>query len=108
MNDEAVPVTVQIMDNEYRVACPESEHDALRTAAHYLNNQMLEIRETGKILGVERIAVMAALNISYELLKCQREAESLERLTSSRIQELVSKLEGALSKSKPEQQDAPS
>ena len=57
-------VTVKILDKEYQVACPEEQQAALVTSARYLDRQMRAIRDTGKVVGGERIAVMAALNIS--------------------------------------------
>ncbi len=62
-------VTVKILDKEYQVACPEEQEAQLLVSAKYLDKQMRSIRETGKVIGLERIAVMAALNISYELLQ---------------------------------------
>ncbi len=62
-------VTVKILDKEYQVACPEEQEAELLVSAKYLDKQMRSIRETGKVIGLERIAVMAALNISYELLQ---------------------------------------
>ena len=62
-------VTVKILDKDYQVACPEDQETELATSAKYLDKQMRKIRDTGKVIGVERIAVMAALNISYELLQ---------------------------------------
>ena len=59
---------VTIMGREFRVACPEGEKQALLKAVDYLDKKMREIREKGKVIGVERIAIMAALNISNELL----------------------------------------
>jgi cell division protein ZapA len=59
---------VKILDRELRVACPEDERDALLSAVAYLNKKMTEIRDAGKIVNVERIAIMAALNIAHELL----------------------------------------
>jgi cell division protein ZapA len=59
---------VTIMGREFRVACPEDEQAGLLEAVDYLNRKMLEIRDSGKVVGVERIAIMAALNISHELL----------------------------------------
>lgn len=59
---------VKILDRELRVACPEDERDALLSAVTYLNKKMTEIRDAGKIVNVERIAIMAALNIAHELL----------------------------------------
>ena len=67
MSNDTVIVT--LLDKEYQVACPEGQQDALRESANYLNLQMREIRAGGKVIGLERIAVMAALNISNELLK---------------------------------------
>ncbi len=99
MNKEPKPVSLEIMDNLYRVACPESERAALLEAAQYLNNAMQEIRDAGKILGMERVAVIAALNISYDLLKSRRENSDSSDLTSERVQELLHKVENVLSKS---------
>jgi cell division protein ZapA len=59
---------VTILDRELRVACPEEEKQSLLDAVGYLNKKMHEIRDAGKIVNVERIAIMAALNIAHELL----------------------------------------
>ena len=62
-------VTVKILDKDYQVACPEEQEAQLITSAKYLDKQMRGIRDSGKVIGLERIAVMAALNIGYELLE---------------------------------------
>lgn len=62
---------VTIMGRDFRVACPEGEEQALLDAVDYLDRKMNEIRETGKVIGVDRIAVMAALNIAHELLSAR-------------------------------------
>jgi cell division protein ZapA len=59
---------VNILDREFRVACPEDERAELQDAVAYLDKKMREIRDAGKIASVERIAIMAALNIAHELL----------------------------------------
>ncbi|MDX8378948.1 MAG: cell division protein ZapA [Gallionella sp.] len=59
---------VTILDRELRVSCPEEERLALQDAVSYLDKKMHEIRDAGKIVSVERIAIMAALNIANELL----------------------------------------
>ncbi|MGH7948585.1 MAG: cell division protein ZapA [Candidatus Binataceae bacterium] len=56
------------MGREFRIACPEDEQKDLLQAVDYLNRKMDEIRDHGKVIGVERIAIMAALNIANELL----------------------------------------
>ena len=59
---------VTILDREFRVACPDDERTELLDAVAYLDKKMREIRDAGKIASVERIAIMAALNIAHELL----------------------------------------
>jgi len=69
-------VTVKILDKEYQVACPEDQEAELSVSAKYLDKQMRGIRDTGKVIGLERIAVMAALNISYELLQASEQTDT--------------------------------
>jgi cell division protein ZapA len=63
-----VSLDVSIMGREFRVSCPEDEKPGLMQAVAFLDRKMREIRDTGKIVGVERIAIMAAINITHELL----------------------------------------
>ncbi len=64
-------VFVKILDKEYQVACPREERQALIESAQLLDERMKAIRGTGAIIGLERIAVMAALNLSHELLQAR-------------------------------------
>ncbi|MEO5703300.1 MAG: cell division protein ZapA [Gammaproteobacteria bacterium] len=96
----AVPITVHILEKEYRVACGEHEKDVLIASAHYLNGKMKEIRDTGKVIGLERIAVMAALNITHELLQHKSRKEDYTQSLSGRVRSLQDKVEAALSRSK--------
>ena len=61
-------VDVSIMGREFRVSCTDDEYDSLMSAVSFLDRKMREIRDGGKVIGVERIAIMAALNIAHELL----------------------------------------
>ena len=65
---DAKSLQIAIMGREFRVACPEDEQAGLLEAVDYLNRKMLEIRDAGKVIGLERIAIMAALNIAHEFL----------------------------------------
>jgi cell division protein ZapA len=65
---EARSLQITIMGRDFRVACPDDEQSGLLEAVDYLNKKMIEIRDTGKVIGLERIAIMAALNIAVELL----------------------------------------
>jgi cell division protein ZapA len=66
--DKVETLDVKILDRDLRVACPEDERAELLDAVAYLDRKMREIRDTGKVISVERIAIMAALNIAHELL----------------------------------------
>jgi cell division protein ZapA len=68
MSKEARGLDVNIMGREFRVSCTEEERRDLLKAVDYLNAKMREIRDTGKVIGVERVAIMAALNITHEYL----------------------------------------
>lgn len=68
MSADAKGLQINIMGREFRVACPDNEQKGLLEAVDYLNKKMHEIRDNGKLVGLERIAIMAALNIAHELL----------------------------------------
>lgn len=91
-----VQVTVRILDKDYQVACPEDERAALLEAARLLNERMKQIRDGGKVIGVDRIAVMAALNISHELLETRAGRGSGSEQLSRKIHILQEKVEHAL------------
>ena len=68
MSADPKGLQINVMGREFRVACPENEQKGLLEAVDYLNKKMNEIRDNGKVIGLERIAIMAALNIAHELL----------------------------------------
>lgn len=88
-------VTVKILDKEYFVGCPPEERSALLQSAEYLNKQMRDIRDTGKVMGSERIAVMAALNIANELLQLRTHGGAAPEL-ATRLKLLRERVESAL------------
>ena len=71
MSTKAKTLDVSIMGRTYKVACEEHERDALLAAVEYLDAKMSDIKKAGKVASAERIAVMAALNITHELLSCR-------------------------------------
>ena len=92
-------VTVTILDKDYQVTCPEEQEAELVVSASYLDKQMRSIRETGKVIGLERIAVMAALNISHELLQASEhteEAPALESVDDETVCGLSNKIDEAI------------
>ena len=72
MKETQAGMSVSIFGKEFRVSCPEDERDDLLKAAKFLDGKMQEIHSSGKVLGAERCAIMAALNIAHELLKMQQ------------------------------------
>ncbi|WP_295879509.1 cell division protein ZapA [uncultured Thiohalocapsa sp.] len=90
MSDESIPVTVQILDKDYRIACAPGEEQGLMESARLLDKRMREVRQNGRVIGADRIAVMAGLNLIYELMqrnaKAALDIERLARL-QSRIDE---------------------
>jgi cell division protein ZapA len=70
-------LSLSILDREYRLACTEEEKPALLACARYVDDKMRAIREGGKVMGADRIAVMAALQIAHEMFNA-RSGEGLE------------------------------
>lgn len=89
-------VTVTILDKEYRVACQPGEEEAVIASALHLDERMREIRQTGKIIGTERIAVMAALNMAHDLLTLQQQSQEVDAGLEKRMRQLQEQVEVAL------------
>lgn len=92
----AKPITVQILDKEYRIACPEGQEEALRESASFLNKRILEVRETGKVIGPDRITVMAALNLAHEYLSERTEYQSYTNSIDQRVRSLHERIDSAI------------
>ncbi len=100
MSDTQAQVSIRILEKEYQVACPASEEADLRAAADLLNRNMRDIRDRGRVVGLDRVAVMAALNLANEVIKCRSRDEELNNTVGSRIESLRDKLDTALGNSK--------
>lgn len=93
---ESARVNIRILDKEYQVACPPEERSALMDSADLLNLRMREIRDSGRIVGLERIAVMAALNIANELIRSRDRGEVLETKAKAKVKAMRERVETAL------------
>src|SRR5690606_18807332 len=80
MSEMFARVTIRILEKEYHVACPAAEQADLLASADMLNRKMREIRDSGKVVGLDRVAVMAALNLANDLLKTKGEDEELKNI----------------------------
>jgi cell division protein ZapA len=96
VSNNQLPVSVSILDKEYRISCQPEERDALIESARYLDSKMREVRQTGRVIGTEKIAVMVALNIAHELLELNKRKSNDAQALSQRIQNLQEKIEIAL------------
>ncbi|NDY96595.1 cell division protein ZapA [Wenzhouxiangella limi] len=89
----AEPVTVRILEREYRVMCSPPERRALMESALFLDGQMREIRDSGRVSSMDKIAVMCALNLAEEILKLRQELAAREEKIDRRISDLASQLD---------------
>ena len=96
MTEMYAHVNVKILEKEYQISCKADERSALLDSAELLDAKMREIRESGKVTGLDRIAVMAALNMANELLLARGQGESLETDAAVRIQAMRERVESAL------------
>ncbi|AYC34757.1 cell division protein ZapA [Pseudomonas cavernae] len=98
-------VNVQILDKEYCIACPPDERANLESAARYLDGKMREIRMSGKVIGADRVAVMAALNITHDLLHKQQHLDQQASSTREQVRDLLERVDHALAADQDAAQD---
>ncbi len=98
MAEGAKTIEVDLLGRTYRVACTDGEREALMQAVAYLDRKMNEIRKAGKVMGAERIAVMAALNVAHELLSFKLGSGFDMGQAKRRISALESQLDAAIAK----------
>jgi cell division protein ZapA len=95
---EPARVSVRILEKEFFVACPHEERAALLDAAEFLNGRMREIRDSGKVVGLDRVAVMAALNLANELLHIRGAEAKVTASAVTRVRAARERAEAALSR----------
>ncbi len=93
---DAQPINISILDKDYKVACPPGEQSALLESAKFLDNKMREIRDSGNILGSERIAVITALNMANDLLRTSNVDKELGQDLPPRLKDLENKISRVL------------
>ena len=98
--DRISRVSVRLLEREYQVACPAEERSDLLDSADYLDGKMREIRDTGKVVGADRIAVMAALNMANELLRLRKLDNDLQGNVTGRVKQMRERVEGALQRTR--------
>lgn len=99
MNDapqDLLPVTVHILDKDFQISCQRGEQDSLMASARYLDQRMREVRQSGRFIGLDRIAVLTALNITHELLQLRKAHNICDDTLVQRILSLHRTIEIAL------------
>ena len=96
--DKLSRVSVRLLDREYQVACPMDERSDLLDSAEYLDSKMREVRDSGKVVGLDRVAVISALNIANELIKLRRNGGTVDVDLGARLKGLRERVELALEK----------
>jgi cell division protein ZapA len=94
--DKVSRVSVRLLDREYQVACPAEERSNLLDSAEFLDSKMREVRDSGKVTGLDRIAVISALNLANELIKLRRQGTVVEGDVGARLRTLRERVEAAL------------
>jgi len=89
-------MSVVILDKEYRVSCPDDEREGLQSAAQFLDDKMHLIKQSGRIVGLDRIAVMAGLNITHDLLTENNKKSGISLDFNEKINALQNKLDFAI------------
>jgi len=97
--EQAIPVTVTILGKDYPIACAPNHKASLQDSADLLNNKMLEIKASGKVIGSDRIAVMAALNLAHDLLQQQHQSSDNQQLTLY-LRQLREKIDAVVNETK--------
>ncbi len=100
MKEEPIAVNVRVLDKEYRIACKPEEQDGLLSSARLLDRRMREIHQSGRVVGSDRIAVLAALNVTYELLQQRDQLQRASGSALQRIQGLDQRVERMISANK--------
>lgn len=93
---DAQPINISILDKDYKVACPPGEQSALLESARFLDSKMREVRDSGTIMGSERIAVITALNMANELLRTSNLDKDVGAELPPRLKDLESKISRVL------------
>lgn len=95
---EVKAVTIRVLEKEYQVACPVDEQDALLDSARFLDEKMREIRDARKMVGTDRIAVIAALNMAHDLLSCQSGGLPEGEASDKKLRNMQTKVEAAIAR----------
>jgi len=96
MSEMYAHVSVKILEKEYQISCLASERNALLDSAEALNKKMREIRDSGKVVGLDRIAVMAALNMAHDLIQAETKDQAIDSSLGNRLKIMTDRVDSIL------------
>ena len=99
MNNNTLAVSISILGKDYKIACGPEDRDELINSAHQLDTQMRKIRDSGRVSGPDRIAVMAALNLAHELAQMKQQNILLTQKLNESLAAMSHKIENVLENS---------
>lgn len=96
MNNPIVITSIEILGKVYQIKCPKNEIESLKQAARFLEQKMITVKEVNQIIGIEKLAVITALNIVHEFISSEHENTKKSQLIQCKITDLQNKIEDAL------------
>lgn len=99
MTEKIISTTIDILGKKYPVRCKDLDESSLQKAADYLHKEMLEVQNSGKVINLERIAIIAALNISHQLIEQDQQKSHLVTQINQKINQLHDRLDHAMTQS---------
>lgn len=99
MSTKTITTTIEILGKPYPIRCPESELKSLQQAADFLNKKMAEVKDSGKAINLERIAIITGLNVAYQLLELDQQKNSFMNKVNQRLSHMQDKLDNAINQS---------
>lgn len=96
MSEAIAHVTIRILDKDFHVTCPAEEEQDLLASAEFVHRKMRDIKDSGKVIGLDRVAVMVALNLANELLRLRGRDRELKNIVDLRIRSMRERLDAAL------------
>lgn len=95
MHSPISPVTITLLDKQYQINCKQDEREELIESARLLNTKLTEVKNSGTVIGLERVAIMAALNLSHEVVRTQKEGSASE-VVNAGLERLQDKISSAI------------
>jgi cell division protein ZapA len=96
MSKHLVNTTIELLGKVYPIQCPEDEVESLLESASFLNDRMQQLQDSGKVVGIDRVAIITALNLAFDFLKLEKQHNMHNNKVNQRIVQLQAKIDEAM------------